>query len=378
MRALPLLESRRKSLETCVFCPKLCRSACPVSNAEPRETLTPWGKMSLAWMAAHGDVPVDASHGHPAWACTGCFACREACDHRNGVADVLLDTRDALARRGVLPEGAQRALAGFARHDEASRTASSELASDPRVRGCVDGASTEALLVGCGYARGHADEARDAIAAAAALAAAPVALVDGCCGLPLRLAGDTQGFARHASTFAQALRGKTRITVVDAGCALTLRHRYVEAGVTLEASVELLVERAARALPDLARVDHGPGPVRWHDPCQLGRGLGIYDAPRAVLGKALGRAPDEFDDHAEWASCSGGGGLLPATMPQVSRDIAGARLESHRRSGGGRIVTACASSLRSLRRRRGASGDEPDVPVDDLVTWIARALDVPR
>ncbi len=377
MRALPVLETHRKSLETCVFCPKLCRSACPVSNAEPRETLTPWGKMSLSWMTAHGDVPVDASHGHPAWACTGCFACREACDHRNGVADVLLDTRDALVRRGVMPAGAQRALAGFARHEEATRTAWLEITSDPRVRGFVDPSSTEALLVGCGYARAHREEARDAIGAAASLAGGRVALVDGCCGLPLRLAGDLQAFVRHASRFAQALRGKARITVVDAGCALALRHRYPEAGVTLDAGIELLVERAARALPDLSRVDQGTGPVRWHDPCQLGRGLGVYDAPRAVLGKALGRTPDEFDDHAEWAACSGAGGLLPATMPQVSRDIARARIAAHRSAGGGRIVTACASSLRSLRRQAEGSGGL-DVAVDDLVSWIARALDVPR
>src|SRR5690349_1766618 len=73
MRVLPTLEARRSELEKCVFCPKLCRSACPVSNAEPRETITPWGKMSLAWMCAHGDVPVDDSHASPAWACTGCF-----------------------------------------------------------------------------------------------------------------------------------------------------------------------------------------------------------------------------------------------------------------------------------------------------------------
>src|SRR5580700_7663765 len=98
MRALPLLEPRRASLEKCVFCPKLCRSACPVSNAEPRETLTPWGKMSLGWMAAHGDVPVDSVHAAPAWACTNCYACAGSCDHKNPVAAVLLDTRDALGR----------------------------------------------------------------------------------------------------------------------------------------------------------------------------------------------------------------------------------------------------------------------------------------
>jgi Fe-S oxidoreductase len=356
-----------------VFCPKLCRSACPVSNAEPRETLTPWGKMSLAWMAAHGDVPVDASHGHPAWACTGCFACREACDHRNGVADALFDARDALARRGVAPVGAQRVTSGFRKHAESTAEAARALASDDRVRRFLDPSSGDALLVGCGYLRSHPAEARDAIAATATLAGGAVALVERCCGLPLRLAGDKQGFTRHASELAETLKGKKRVTVVDAGCALTLRQRYPEAGVSLAAEVELLVEQAARALPDLKPVATEPGPVRWHDPCQLSRGLGIVDAPRAVLGRALGRTPDEFDEAREWGACSGGGGLLPATMPKVSADIAATRREAHQRAGGGRIVTACGSSLRSLR-----SGAPTGLAVDDLVTWVARALDVPR
>jgi Fe-S oxidoreductase len=371
MRILPTLEGRRGALEKCVFCPKLCRSACPVSNAEPRETITPWGKMSLAWMAAHGDVPADASHAAPAWACTGCYACREACDHKNVVADVLLDARTALTKMGVAPGGAKRVLASFGKHEAATLDATRELAAaHPGVRADAP----EALLIGCSYVRAAPREARDAIDAAVGLSGEPVALAAGCCGLPLLLAGDSEGFARHARAFAASLKGRARITVVDAGCALTLRRRYPDAGIELGAPVELLVERAARGLGALQPVAHEPGPVRWHDPCQLGRGLGVYEAPRAVLGRILGRAPDEFDEHREWAACSGAGGLLPSTMPETSGGIAQARIDAHDRAGGGRIVTACASSLASFRRRTSGSG----VAVDDLVTWLARSVARPR
>src|SRR5579859_830532 len=149
MRVLPALEPRRDALEKCVFCPKLCRSACPVSNADPRETITPWGKMSAAWLTAHGDVPVSRSHAAPAWACSGCYACRESCDHRNIVADVLFDARDSLTQMGVAPVGARRAVARFARHDARTRDAARALAAHPRVRADA----REALLVGCGYLR---------------------------------------------------------------------------------------------------------------------------------------------------------------------------------------------------------------------------------
>jgi Fe-S oxidoreductase len=366
MRALPLLEPRRAALETCVFCPKLCRSACPVSNAEPRETITPWGKMSLSWMAAHGDVPVDGSHAAPAWACTGCFACREWCDHRNPVAGVLLDARDALARHGVAPSAAVDVLLRFARHDARTFARANDLASDPRVR--ADARDT--LLVGCGYLRAARREAGDALDVACTLSGSPVALVEHCCGLPLRLAGDREAFAHHARGFARSLEKHSSVIVADPGCAFALERLYPEVGAPIAPRMELLVQVAARSMSALSLVAQSAQPVRWHDPCQLGRGLGVYEAPRALLGRLLGRAPDEFDDNREQAVCSGAGGLLPSTMPAVARAIAAARLEAHARAGGGRVVTACSSSLIALRRRAGRSG----VGVDDLVTWIARGL----
>jgi Fe-S oxidoreductase len=377
MRVLPVLEGRRDALEKCVFCPKLCRSACPVSNAEPRETITPWGKMSLAWMAAHGDVPVDGSHAAPAWACTGCFGCREACDHRNVVADVLIESRAALAELGVAPTGARRAAARFVHHDARTRLAAHALVARSRTDE-RRASSRAAILIGCAYLRAAPREAADALAAASALVDGPVDVLERCCGLPLLLAGDGQGFVMQAREVARSLAPYARVFIADAGCAQTLKQRYAPAGVAVDASLETLVEAAAGALGRLQPVDHDHERVRWHDPCQLGRGLGVYEAPRLVLTRALGRAPEELDERREGSVCSGAGGLLPATMPEVARTIADKRMDAHGRAGGGRVVTACASSLVALRRaaRRARRATGSTVAVDDIVTWIARSLGV--
>ena len=54
-------------------------------------------------------------------------------------------------------------------------------------------------------------------------------------------------------------------------------------------------------------------------------------------------------------------------MPDVARGIAKDRLADHERSGGGPIVTACASSARAFR----AQGAE----VFDLATFLRQALE---
>jgi len=148
--------------------------------------------------------------------------------------------------------------------------------------------------------------------------------------------------------------------VVDPGCATALRIHAKDEGV-LVPEVVSLVEEVAKVLPRLARL---PAPKIWyHDPCQLSRGLGLTSEPRAILKQITGAWPEEFRFHREAGRCSGGGGLLPKTLPGIAKGMAEVRLGEV--PAGERVVTACASSLRQFRRVREA---------DDLVTWIARAL----
>jgi len=351
------MEPRRKAMELCVYCPKLCRSACPVSNAEPRETLTPWGKMSTAYFAANGDVAADASFAAPAWACTGCRACREACDHKNDVAGTLYAARSAFVAEGVAPPAATRVLEDWDEHRRETRESAQALGKASRAR--------HAFLAGCTYTRKLPAESRDALRVSRALLG-ETSVIDECCGLPLLLAGDAERFRAHARTFAERFDGDA-ITVLDPGCAVTLRVHYPEHGVKLSAEVRVLVSELAERVTELgAGACADVGPVRYHDPCQLGRGLGIYDAPRAVLTRVLGAPPLEFHGHGHRAACSGGGGLLPLTMPEVSKEITRRRLDEHGDAGGGTLVTACASSLLSFRKQ--------GTKALDLVSLAARAL----
>jgi Fe-S oxidoreductase len=355
---LPMMEPHRAALESCVYCPKLSRATCPVSNVEHSETVTPWGKMSIAYFAARGDVPVDAEHAAPSWACTGCYACKERCDHHNDVAAALMASRAESFAHGAAPEAAKAVAARFV--DRAAEVAEAV----DRIQPSLPPREARALLIGCGYVKHAPDVAADAVRASEALTGTRLRAVRACCGLPLLHAGDHPGFVRAARAFVAESGASRPVLVVDPGCARALQVEYARAGVAAP-PVELFVDLAAQRASRLDRRADAPT-YRWHDPCQLGRGLGRFDEPRAVLKRVAGRAPLEFQRSRADAECSGGGGLLPATRPESARAIADARVADHRAAGGGVLVTGCAQSLHRFRR----AGEV----AEDIVSIVARAL----
>jgi len=359
-----LLARHDAALQTCVYCPKLCRAACPVSQAEGSETHTPWGKISLAYFLARHDIALDQAHAAPVWACTRCHAGRERCEHGNEVAAVLTDARSDFFAAGAAPLAMTRLVERFPEVSLQCAAAADSLQPDqPRN-------ARTALLVGCSYLRRNAVVARAALRVVEHFIDGPVRLLRRCCGLPLRSAGDRAGFATAADDLLAEARGADRLVVVDPGCAHTLAVEYPRIGRSVD-RLDLWVDLVAARLE---RLPHGcladrmadRGPYRYHDPCKLGRGLGRYEQPRRILEHLFGAAPAEFQRAREQADCSGAGGLLAVTQPATSQAIAAERVAAHRRLGGGKIVTACGESL----RRFAANG----AAVVDLMTLVADAI----
>ena len=335
---LPVLSEHVRALETCGYCPKLCRAKCPVSEAIPRESLTPWGKMSMAWLVERGDVPATLAHADVVWGCSGCHACRTACEHDNPVFATLQAARQHIRTRDAAPQAVEQVIARQPRRaalvtSRAERTIR-EYSLPTRCR--------DALLIGCGYWLYEPLLAKDLVASVQALVG-EVKLVSECCGAVLKNAGDSSGAAMHSRRMQEALAGVDRLFVYDPGCAMALSDYPV---VTV---VELASQRLERLNP-LPEEAFGPSPLRYHDPCQLGRGLGKYEEPRRVLKRLIGRAPEEFRNSRSGALCSGAGGLLPHSFPEAARVIGAARYQEHAALGGGTIVTACSSSYRHFKR----------------------------
>ena len=154
------------------------------------------------------------------------------------------------------------------------------------------------------------------------------------------------------------------LVVIDPGCAFTLKVVYPRVGVELTTQVRTVYEVLAERLEHASDKAPLPERVAYHDACHLGRGLGQYEEPRALLKRAVRELREAHDNCAE-AGCSGGGGLLPRTMAETSVQIArrqAERLTSEDET----IVTACPTSRRMFER----AGRKADDLLSVLRRWL--------
>lgn len=346
----------------CAYCPKMCRFACPVSAATQNETVSTWGKMSEAFLVDQGHRPLEEGGARALYACTGCMRCRTFCRHENEVGFALFAARESAVEQRLAPRGALSTLETFAAHQNPF---GKDLAQ-AMARFHPDSPARYALFPGCSALVKRPELVEDALQVASALSA-PMAvckLSSRCCGYPLYAAGENESFAAHARRFAQALERYPELVVLDPGCAYTLRVVYPRFGVELPSRVETIYEVLA------AHLGHAPPrpklaeKLAYHDACHLGRGLGQYEQPRALLRAAVAELREGFDQKAE-GGCAGGGGLLPRTIPQVAVEIArgqGSELAPQ----GETVVTACPTSRRMF--------DRAGRPAVDLLSVLKRWL----
>ncbi len=194
-----------------------------------------------------------------------------------------------------------------------------------------------------------------------------------CCGHDLLWEGDLEGFMQLARLNAEMIRaaGVKRIVSACPECVRALKIDYPAHGVNLGAEVlhisELLTDFKFKIQNSKFKM------VTFHDPCRLGRHLGIYDAPRQVL-KQLGYQVVEMPHSRRNATCCGTNGWTHCGA--ANKAIQVQRLREAQSTGAQAMVTACLKcqihfkcALMDERLR-----DAIDIEMVDLATLVAAQL----
>jgi Fe-S oxidoreductase len=314
--------------------------------------------MATMRLIRRAEVPRTVEQTEPLYGCTGCGACTDFCLHHVEPGKVLFRGRAEAEREGRGHPALRELLPRFAAHStDAAKRARALVPQDKR--------PTEAQIAffaGC-----DAPElAPTMLQLCERIGAEYVAVADGehgCAGYPLYAAGQLDAFRMHAERMARQLAGYVRVVVNCPACVWAMRTQYRAFGVPLAALVEHTSEFLEGYIERLP-IKERRGTAFYQDPCYLGRWLGVYDAPRRLAARALGEVR-EFSRARNEAECSGGGGLLPTTMPDTARAIAEHRLGEVREAKIDTVVTACPTCKRQLAR--------DDVKTVDLIELLANA-----
>jgi Fe-S oxidoreductase len=108
-------------------------------------------------------------------------------------------------------------------------------------------------------------------------------------------------------------------------------------------------ELLARLIDDDRLQLHGfPQPVTYHDPCDLGRTSGIYDAPRKIIQAIPGIQFTEMAENREMSLCCGGGGDAEMADADLTTAVGKRRIEQAQETGAKVVISACQQCNRTL------------------------------
>jgi heterodisulfide reductase subunit D len=166
-----------------------------------------------------------------------------------------------------------------------------------------------------------------------------------CCGSPLFRTGQVElakEMVKHNVEAVKAL-GAKRLVFNCAGCYRTFAVDYPKIagnlGFELTHIVELLADLYNKGKIKFKELP--PETVTYHDPCHMGRYLGVYDAPRAILNAIKGIRLVEMERIKDQAWCCGAGGGVRAAFPDLSLWTAKQRIEEAIDTGATTIVSSC-------------------------------------
>ena len=199
-----------------------------------------------------------------------------------------------------------------------------------------------------------------------------------CCGAPLHYIGLAKEFGQNAEKIYRKLksRGVKRIISIVPSCTYALRNliplHVKEYDIEVSHFSEVVLANIASSKLEFPREVK----VTYHDPCQLGRYLGIIEEPRQILKAIKNIELVETDwTKGEWATCCGGGGGFEAVFPELSQIIAANRVRELVDTGADIIVTHCPGCVMQLKDGLKELKNQ-DIEVKDLTQIVAMAMGV--
>ncbi|WP_440951549.1 (Fe-S)-binding protein [Methanococcoides sp. FTZ1] len=364
MRADNLKEWKKEMLN-CTQC-GFCKEICPIFDKVEWDSSVARGKMALCYGLYAGDIEPDESVLERLYQCTTCADCTRRCPSSTKVVEVVEAARKDIVASGIVGSTHRKiaeSIATLGNPFGEGKSRRELFGEDPHP-------ARIAYFTGCSAAYRNKETSMAGISILKKLGADYTLLDEVCCGSVLGRIGFSDEVIRNqAEANIKAIEdtGAEIVLFSCAGCLRMFRKEYPRFKDLPFKSMHF-VEWLSEQELDLKPFNRT---VTYHDPCHIGRHLGIYDAPRELINMISGIEFVEMEDSRESASCCGGGGGVRSQFPEISQQIASKRVKQAEIADV--LLTTCPFCVNNLTL--GLSEDST-LEIRDLLEIIDELLDV--
>jgi len=369
----------------CIQC-GFCRAGCPTFAETTLESLNAKGRVTLAYNMLTGDLKPSAELAKKLYQCMLCLNCKSVCPAQIQVSDVVRAARERLVQNGFLPEIFKPVLAAMI-------DAANPLLADPAKRAdsypadykkAVPGQTQAILHFGCvsSFQDVKMIPAFMKILDKAGVSYGALGQEESCCGYLAYLVGDMDTFKKAMDMYNERISKykPAELITTCAGCLKTFRDLYPHYGSKNGYKVlhavevmETLINQGKLKFKENAE----PLKVVYHDPCDIGRHMGIYEPPRNVIKAIPGVQLLEFAQNRNLAKCCGGGGGMKGFDNEMAGEIGFKRLAAAIDLGADAIVSACPSCKGTFNQAAARARKEKKgkIRVMDITELVAARLE---
>ncbi len=368
----------------CIQC-GFCRVGCPTFGETTLESLNAKGRVTLAYNMLIDALEPSEDLAKRLYQCMMCLNCKSVCPAQVNVADIVRSARERLVEKGYLPEVFKPVLASMI-------DAANPLLAPPEKRAdsypadykkAVAGETDSIVHLGCvtSFQDVKTIPAFMKIMDSAGINYGALGEEEACCGYLAYLVGDTETFKKAMSMYNDKIspyKPKELITTC-AGCLKTFRDLYPKYGGGNGYTVLHAVEVMEQLLNDgklALKQDAKPITVVYHDPCDMGRHMGVYEPPRNVIKALPGVELLEFPQNRAMAKCCGGGGGMKGFDNNMAGDIGYKRILAAIDLGAEAVVSACPSCKQTFNQAAAKARKEKKgkIKVMDITELVAGRL----
>ncbi len=379
-----LVQMRKLSYDEVARCNRcgFCLPNCPIYKVERKESAAPRGHNAITRAVIEGRLEMNPEIQRSIFTCLGCGACTAACMPKVETKELIFRHRECLVNEALYPKPADR----LAKTLDESHNISDDDNEDrgewqELIKGLPEHAFEKAqaeviFFVGCVASFfPMAQKIPAHMAQILERARIDFTILGGeewCCGFPLLGAGmpdKMKSLMEHNLEKVKKV-GAQKIVFTCPSCYHTWKHLY-DTDATLYHATQLIDEMIQEKRITFTRELNKT--VTYHDPCDLGRNSGVFEAPRAVLKALPGVKLVELPENRQLSVCCGGGGNLEMVDPDLSGKVAQSKIDEIKKTGADLVVSSCQQCLRTIATR--ARRKKVDLAVKDLTELVLEAME---